>query len=78
MLRFASLRRFAKLRWSDSEEVAEQLFARNTSLDPLTIKFTDLHRMVCDLPDFIEPADKSSEGKLEKIQMAWLELYQDK
>ena len=70
--------RSMRLKWTDSELVAEKLFELNKATNPLTLRFTDLHRMVVDLPDFKESAEKSSEAKLEGIQMAWLELYEDK
>ena len=65
------------LKWGQYEEIAEKLFEKNTKLDPLSLRFSQLQKMVVDLPDFEEPAETSSESKLEEIQMAWLELYQD-
>lgn len=67
-----------RLKWTDSELVAEKLFETNKTLNPLTLRFTDLHRMVTELPGFKENPEMSNEAKLEKIQMAWLELYEDK
>ncbi|MBK8913998.1 MAG: Fe-S cluster assembly protein IscX [Phycisphaerales bacterium] len=66
-----------KLRWIDSEDIALLLQAQQPTLDPLTVRFTDLHRWVCDLPEFGDDPQASSEGKLEAIQMAWLEEYRD-
>lgn len=37
------------------------------------IRFTDLHRYVCELDGFIGEPDKSNEAILEAIQMAWLD-----
>ena len=68
---------FRRLKWSDSEDIAEKLFLKNKQLDPLSVKFTELHRMVCDLPELTDHPDESNESKLENIQMAWLEIYQD-
>ena len=42
---------------------------------PSTVRFTDLHRWVTELPEFDDDPKGSSEGKLEAIQMAWLEEY---
>jgi len=50
----------------------------NPDLDPLTVRFTDLHRYVTELPDFGGDPKASNEGKLEAIQMAWHEEYQDR
>jgi len=44
-------------------------------VDPLTIRFTDLHKWVTALTDFNDDPAKSTEGKLEAIQMAWHEEF---
>ena len=63
------------LKWSDTEDIAIQLAETHPDLDPLSVRFTDLHRWVTELPDFDDDTKASSEGKLEAIQMAWLEEY---
>ena len=63
------------LTWKDAEDIAIQLAEKFPDLDPLTVRFTDLHRWVTDLPGFADDPKGSSEGKLEAIQMAWLEEY---
>lgn len=64
-----------KLSWADSEEIAMRLHAERPELDPLSVRFTDLRQWVCDLPEFVDGPETSTEGKLEAIQMAWLEEY---
>ena len=64
-----------KLTWQDAEEIAIQLADRFHGIDPLTVRFTDLHKWVVALPDFADDTAKSSEGILEAIQMAWHEEY---
>ena len=66
-----------KLYWEDVEDIAERLLEDHSDLDPLSVRFTDLHRWVTELADFADDPHESSEGKLEAIQMAWLELYRD-
>jgi FeS assembly protein IscX len=66
------------LTWDDSEDIGILLSEAHPELDPLTVRFTDLHRYVTELPDFKGDPAKSNEGKLEAIQMAWHEEYQDK
>ena len=61
------------LRWDDAEDIGEALEEAHPDVDPLTVRFTDLHKWVCALPDFADEPSASSEGKLERIQMAWLE-----
>lgn len=62
-----------RLTWDDAEDIAEELAERHRDVDPLAVRFTDLHRWVCELPDFADDPKASSEGKLERIQMAWVE-----
>jgi FeS assembly protein IscX len=42
------------------------------------VRFTDLHRYVTELPTFVDDPKTSNESKLEAIQMAWYEEYQDR
>ena len=66
------------LKWQDSEDIAIELHEKFPTLDPLTVRFTDLHRYITELPDFEDDPKKSSEGILEAIQMAWHEEWQDR
>ncbi len=63
--------------WHDTEEIGIQLFEQFPELDPLTVRFTDLHKWVTELDDFDDDPKESNEGLLEGIQMAWLEEYRD-
>jgi FeS assembly protein IscX len=63
--------------WTDSEEIGIQLQEKFPDLDPLTVRFTDLHKMVTELPGFADEPTKSNESRLEAIQMAWHEEFQD-
>jgi FeS assembly protein IscX len=60
-----------ELTWDDSEDIGILLSEKHPSLDPLEVRFTDLHRYVIELADFKDDPKKSNEGKLEAIQMAW-------
>jgi FeS assembly protein IscX len=64
-----------KLTWNDAEDIAIALSEKYPDLDPLTVRFTDLHRWVTELSDFEDDPKKSNESILEAIQMAWLEQY---
>lgn len=66
-----------KLTWLDSEDIGILLHEKMPDLDPLTVRFTDLHDWVVGLPDFGDDPKASNEAKLEAIQMAWLEEYQE-
>ena len=65
------------LHWDDSEEIGIQLAEKFPDLDPLTVRFTDLHRHVTELPTFADDPKLSNEAKLEAIQMAWYEEWKD-
>ena len=67
----------AKLTWGDAEDIGIALNEEHPDLDPLKVRFTDLHQMVIALPDFADDPKKSTEGKLEAIQMAWYEEWKD-
>ena len=66
-----------ELTWNDSEEIGIQLQEKHPDIDPLTVRFTDLHRYVTELPGFTDDKTKSNESKLEAIQMACHEEYKD-
>jgi FeS assembly protein IscX len=65
------------LTWHDSRAIGEALFDKYDTLDPLTVRFTDLHKMVLDVEDFTGDAKSSNEKLLEAIQMAWYEEWKD-
>ena len=63
--------------WDDAEEIGIRLSEKYPGTDPLIVRFTDLHKFVTGLEGFDGDPKLSSEGKLEAIQMAWLEEYRE-
>lgn len=63
--------------WSDFEDLGIALCEAHPGLDPLTVRFTDLHKMVTALDGFEDDPHRSNEAKLEAIQMAWYEEFKD-
>jgi FeS assembly protein IscX len=61
------------MKWTDTIRIAEELNDRHPDVDPLTVRFTDLHRWVCELEDFDDEPSRSNEKILEAIQMAWID-----
>jgi FeS assembly protein IscX len=53
------------------------LVEKYPNTDPLTVRFTDLRNHVLALEGFDDDPKTSNEPKLEAIQMAWLEEYQE-
>ena len=65
------------LTWKDTEDIAIELAEKFPDLDPLTVRFPDLHKWVTELPGFSDNPKASTESVLESIQMAWYEEYKD-
>lgn len=62
-----------RLKWTDSLEIALALDEAHPDVDPRYVRFTDLHRWVCELEGFDDDPNRSGERLLEAIQMAWIE-----
>jgi FeS assembly protein IscX len=61
------------MKWTDTREIAIALADAYPDVDPQFVRFTDLHRWVCELPGFADDPNRSSEKILEAIQMTWLD-----
>jgi FeS assembly protein IscX len=61
------------MKWTDTLEIAIELSEAHPEIDPRTIRFTDLHRWVMELPEFDDAPEHSGEKILEAIQMAWID-----
>ena len=61
------------MKWTDTLDIAIELTEAHPEIDPRTIRFTDLHRWVMELPDFVDNPEHSGEKILEAIQMAWID-----
>ena len=66
------------MQWRDSEDIGIALSEKFPETDPLTVRFTDLHRYVTELPGFADDPKASNEKILEAIQMAWFDEYRDR
>ena len=61
------------MKWTDSLDIAIELAEAHPEIDPRTIRFTDLHGWVMELPEFDDEPEHSGEKILEAIQMAWID-----
>ncbi len=61
------------MKWTDSLDIAIELFERHPDVDPKKLNFVDLMRWVMELPDFEENTSHCGEKKLEAIQQAWID-----
>jgi FeS assembly protein IscX len=64
--------------WDAIEDIAIALSDKFPDTDPLTVRFTDMLKWITELPGFSGDPQKSNESKLEAIQMAWHEEFQDR
>ena len=67
-----------QLHWDDAEDLGIALSEKFPDQNPLEVRFTDLHKMIIELPTFGDDPKSSNEGKLEAIQMAWYEEWQER
>lgn len=65
------------MHWTDVQRIAEDLLDQHADVDPRYIRYTDLHRWVCELDGFNDDPNRSNEKILEAIQMAWIAEWQD-
>ncbi len=61
------------MHWTDTRDIAIALVEAHPDVDPRYVRFTDLHRWVCELPDFADDPARSGEKILEAIQMTWID-----
>lgn len=60
------------MKWTDTQDIAIALADAHPDVDPKAIRFTDLHKWVCELDDFDDDPKRSGEKILEAIQAAWI------
>ena len=61
------------MKWTDVQQIAEELYDRFPEVDPTRINFVDLHNMVVELPGFDDDHHRGGEKVLEAIQQAWID-----
>ncbi|WP_034412315.1 Fe-S cluster assembly protein IscX [Derxia gummosa] len=61
------------MKWSDTRDIAIALADKFGDVDPRYVRFTDLHRWICELDGFSDDPEKSNEKILEAIQMTWID-----
>ncbi len=61
------------LKWTDTLDIAIELYEKYPDVDPQYVNFPDLHKWVCELEGFDDKPDASGEKILEAIQMAWID-----
>ena len=63
--------------WLDAEDIGIALCEKFPAIDPLGVRFTDLREKILQLEGFDDDPAASNEPRLEAIQMAWYEEWQE-
>ncbi|MEC5206279.1 Fe-S cluster assembly protein IscX [Vogesella urethralis] len=61
------------MKWTDINQIAIELYDSLPDVDPKTVRFTDLHNWVVNLPEFDDDHSRGGEKVLEAIQQAWID-----
>ena len=61
------------LLWTDTLELAIQLYDAHPDVDPKLLRFTDLREWVLALEEFNDAPEHCGEKILEAIQIAWID-----
>ena len=61
------------MKWKDIYQIAAALEEVHPDKDNINLRFTDLHKWICELEEFNDDPNKSNEKILEAIQMAWID-----
>ena len=61
------------MKWGDAQRIGEALADTHPGVDPLTVRFTDLHAWICALPGFDDDPQQSNEALLEAILQVWID-----
>jgi FeS assembly protein IscX len=61
------------MKWTDTRDIAIALADKFPDVDPKAVRFTDLHKWVCELEGFSDDPNRSGEKILEAIQMTWID-----
>lgn len=69
----SDLKKGNTMKWTDTQQIAEDLYDTHSEVDPKTIRFTDLYQWVLDLDGFDDDPNKCGEKILEAIQLAWID-----
>ena len=62
------------MKWTDTQRIAEELYdLHGDSIDPKTVRFTQLRDLIMALPEFDDDPARCGERILEAVQQAWID-----
>jgi len=59
--------------WTDTLDIAIELYEAHPEVDPRLVRFTDLMQWTMALPEFNDTENRCGEKILEAIQAAWID-----
>ncbi len=72
-LHLFSIRKVRIMKWTDTQRIAEELYdLHGDSINPATLRFTQLRDLILALPDFDDDPARCGERVLEAVQQAWI------
>ncbi len=60
------------LKWTDTQDIAIELYEKFPDVDPQYVNFPDLHQWILALEDFDDDPQRSGEKILESVQAHWM------
>jgi FeS assembly protein IscX len=66
------------MKWTDIEEIAEELDEKYPTEDILRLRFTTLFQYITSLDKFADENNRCNEKILEAIQASWIEVRSEK
>ncbi len=67
-----------ELNWNDADDLGILLSQKYPNADPLAVSLPDIRRYVTALPEFKDDPQRSTEGNLQAILMAWQAEFLDR
>lgn len=61
------------MKWTDSYDIAIELMEQYPDINPMQVRFTDLHKWIVALEEFDDEPKNSNEKILEAIIMTWID-----
>jgi FeS assembly protein IscX len=61
------------MKWTDSLDIAIELYEKFPETDPKTVRFTDLHKWITELEEFDDDPQRSNEKILEAVILCWMD-----
>ncbi|MBN3859528.1 Fe-S cluster assembly protein IscX [Neisseriaceae bacterium PsAf] len=61
------------MKWTDIYDIAAYLADNYPETDPKQIRFSQLRRLILEIPDFDDNPDHCGERILEAVQQAWID-----